>query len=105
MATRYKRGDVLIPMLNEIAGELPALQRQGQEFLLKQSELALDNRKLNTIEEQQKYQNKQVKEQQKLTQQNILEQRNFTKEQALLQSLIKNKLYIINMECMIWLLK
>lgn len=82
MATRYKRGDVLIPMLNEIAGELPALQRQGQEFLLKQSELALDNRKLNTIEEQQKYQNKQVKEQQKLTQQNILEQRNFTKEQA-----------------------
>ena len=82
MANGYKRGDVLIPMLNEIAGELPALQRQGQEFLLKQSALALDNRKFSAAEEQTKIQNAQAKEQQKLAQQNIVEQRNFRNEQA-----------------------
>lgn len=92
MATRYKRGDVLIPMLNEIAGELPTLQRQGQEFLLKQSALALNNRKFNAVEEQQKYENEQVKEQQKLAQQNIIEQRNFRKEQAK----IKERDYLLN---------
>ena len=92
MANGYKRGDVLIPMLNEIAGELPALQRQGQEFFLKQSALALDNRKFSAAEEQTKYQNEQVKEQQKLAQQNIIEQRNFRKEQAK----IKERDYLLN---------
>jgi len=92
MANGYKRGDILIPMLNEIAGELPALQRQGQEFLLKQSALALDNRKFSAAEEQTKYQNEQVKEQQKLAQQNIIEQRNFRKEQAK----IKERDYLLN---------
>jgi len=92
MANGYKRGDVLIPMLNEIAGELPVLQRQGQEFLLKQSSLALDNRKLNVAEEQQKYQNEQAKEQQKIAQQNIIEQRTFRKEQAK----IKERDYLLN---------
>ena len=92
MANGYKRGDVLIPMLNEIAGELPGLQRQGQEFLLKQSSLALDNRKLNVVEEQQKYQNEQAKEQQKIAQQNIIEQRTFRKEQAK----IKERDYLLN---------
>jgi hypothetical protein len=92
MANGYKRGDVLIPMLNEIAGELPTLQRQGQEFLLKQSALALDNRKFSAAEEQTKYQNEQVKEQQKLAQQNIIEQRNFRKEQAK----IKERDYLLN---------
>jgi len=82
MANGYKRGDVLIPMLNEIAGELPVLQRQGQEFLLKQSSLALDNRKLNVVEEQQKYQNEQAKEQQELAQKNMIEQRTFRDKQA-----------------------
>ena len=82
MANGYKRGDILIPMLNEIAGELPALQRQGQEFLLKQSALALDNRKFSAAEEQTKIQNAQAKEQQKLAQENIIEQRNFRNKQA-----------------------
>ena len=84
--------DVSICLVNEIAGELPGLQRQGQEFLLKQSALALDNRKLNVVEEQQKYQNEQAKEQQKIAQQNIIEQRTFRKEQAK----IKERDYLLN---------
>jgi hypothetical protein len=90
MANGYKRGDVLIPMLNEIAGELPGLQRQGQEFVLKQSSLALDNRKLNVVEEQQKYQNEQAKEQQELAQKNMIEQRTFRDKQA--KKFIRKKL-------------
>jgi len=45
MAERYKFGDYLVPMATELATALPQLQRQGQQHLLEQAKLALDNRK------------------------------------------------------------
>ena len=45
MAERYKFGDYLVPMATDLATALPQLQRQGQQYLLEQAKLALDNRK------------------------------------------------------------
>ena len=45
MAERYKFGDYLVPMATDLMTALPQLQRQGQQHLLEQAKLALDNRK------------------------------------------------------------
>ena len=45
MAERYKFGDYLVPMATDLMTALPQLQRQGQQHLLDQAKLALDNRK------------------------------------------------------------